>query len=142
MKAVNYLAIMVVAVTVGCSGGSDQSAELVPAPVQAAPAVDLAQQAAPEVAATPTPSAPPEKPAEVKLQENDILGGNGRPLTAEELQILNYGLGMFKEEKGRFPATLEEAVATRHILRLPKLPAGEKFVYDSQTGNVKVETTN
>ncbi len=66
------------------------------------------------------------------------MGGNGRPLTADEKMLLNYGIDMFNTEKGRYPKDLAEAVASKHITRLPKLPPGEELSYDPKTGKVTV----
>lgn len=70
--------------------------------------------------------------------ESEPLGGKGRPLTEEEKSLLNYGIYMFKEEKGRYPKDLNEAVAARYIRRLPQLPAGESLKYDPQSGQVTI----
>ncbi len=125
---------------VGC-GGEPESPANTPAAAPAVQSVDISQPVAPPT----TPDAPlaaQVEAAPIELSESEPLGGKGRPLTEEEMMLINYGVSMFRDEKGRYPANLQEAVATRHILRLPQLPAGEKFVYDSQTGSVKVENTN
>lgn len=70
--------------------------------------------------------------------DDEPLGGKGRPLTEQEKSLLNYGIYMFKEEKGRYPKDLNEAVATRYIRRLPQLPAGESLNYDARSGTVTV----
>ncbi len=107
-----------------------QGVDLGAAPVATAPEATTAPPGGATAAATIMPA--PE------LKDSDILGGNGRPLTDEEKMLLNYGVDMFKEEKGRFPANLQEAVASRHITRLPKLPADEQMNYDPQTGRVTI----
>lgn len=121
----------------GC-GGEPETPVTIPAPQ--AQTVDITQS-------TPATAPAPEAttavaPAQTQVSESEPLGGKGRPLTPEEVMLINYGVSMFKEEKGRFPANLQEAVVSRHIMRLPQLPAGEKFVYDSQNGSVKVESAN
>jgi hypothetical protein len=128
----------------GCGAGSDDSTVTpAPTPQPQAQALDVSQNAT--VTPPPGDMAPPPvntvAPA-TQLTESEPLGGKGRPLTQEEVMLLNYGISMFKEEKGRFPADLQEAVASRHITRLPQLPPGEKFAYNAQNGTVKVETTN
>jgi hypothetical protein len=123
---------------VGC-GGEPEAPLVAPAPQ--AQSLDITQPAAPAVTA-PESVAPPAAAAATELTDSEPLGGKGRPLTEQEVMLINYGVSMFKEEKGRFPATLQEAVTTRHITRLPQLPTGEKFVYDATTGSVKVEMTN
>ncbi len=125
---------------VGC-GGESESPVATPTPAPEVQSVDISQPVTP-----PTTAAAPEpaqvEAAPIELSESDPLGGKGRPLTEEEMMLINYGVTMFRDEKGRYPANLQEAVASRHIIRLPQLPAGEKFVYNSQTGSVKVENTN
>lgn len=122
----------------GC-GGEPEAPVAAPAPqVQS---VDITQPTE-AVAAAPATGAPPAAAATTELSESEPLGGKGRPLTEQEVMLISYGVSMFREEKGRFPANLQEAVTTRHIMRLPQLPAGEKFAYDPQTGSVKVEATN
>jgi len=132
------MALATGALLVGC-GGEPEAPVIPPAPQ--AQSVDISQSAAP-VVAVPDSVAPPAAAVATELTDSEPLGGKGRPLTEQEVMLINYGVSMFKEEKGRFPATLQEAVTTRHITRLPQLPTGEKFVYDASTGSVKVETTN
>ena len=125
---------------VGC-GGEPVAPVTAPTPAPTVQSVDITQPVAPPTTTT-APEAAPVAAAAITLTESEPLGGKGRPLTEEEVMLINYGVTMFHDEKGRFPANLQEAVASRHIMRLPQLPAGEKFVYDSQTGSVKVENTN
>lgn len=131
----------------GCSKGDNESLPPAPPPPKAAPGVDLTQSApagagTAESGAVPPPGsgqlAAPADAAPVKVAEDDLLGGNGRPLTEQEKILLNYGVSMFQQEKGRLPVSLEEAVAARYITRLPKLPDGEEFKYDKETGQVTV----
>lgn len=125
---------------VGCGGEPDTAIAPPPSAPQSQ-SVDITQTES-TITTPPTAEAPPAEPAKIELSNDDLLGGKGRPLTEQEMMLISYGVSMFREEKGRFPVNLQEAVASRHILRLPELPAGEKFVYDSQTGSVKVENTN
>jgi len=109
------------------------------APPPSAPATGTTPKA--EIA--PPPSGADTAAAQAQAQaaaasEDEPLGGKGRPLTDQEKSLLNYGIYMFKEEKGRFPRDLNEAVATRYIRRLPQLPAGESLKYDPQSGQVTV----
>lgn len=129
----------------GC--GKNDSEALPPAAPTPAKSVDISaapgETTAAQTAAVPPPgetAAPAAQPAQ--LSEDEPLGGKGRPLTEQEVMLLNYGISMFKEEKGRFPATLQEAVASHHITRLPELPAGQKLDYNPQNGSVKVGTIN
>jgi len=129
---------------VGC--GKEEDPVVAPPPTAPAAAQVGGGIPAMEAPAAPVVAPPPEgqapaalMPAQAApLKDDDLLGGNGRPLTEEEKMLISYGVSMFKEEKGRFPANLQEAVASRHITRLPKLPAGEEFNYDPQTGQVTV----
>jgi hypothetical protein len=137
-------ALLVSASLIGCGKDSGDSAPTPPpAPKQAPADVSAAPVAAPEAPAPVPPPGPgqsvvaPSAPAEPP-SDSDILGGNGRPLTEQEKIVLNYGLDMFKNEKGRYPKDLAEAVASRHITRLPKLPPGEELSYDPATGKVTV----
>lgn len=139
------LALVLGAVLAGC--GKDSGDAGTPTP----PAPKPPTQAEVNVAAsavTPPPTTPVAPPpggavavapaAPAAPNDSDILGGNGRELTEQEKIVLNYGLDMFKNEKGRYPKDLAEAVASRHITRLPKLPAGEELSYDPATGKVTV----
>lgn len=114
---------------------SSQGVDLGAAPV--APTVTPGSEATPPPASGVAPAGITTAPAP-QLKEDDVLGGNGRPLTDEEKMLLNYGVDMFKEEKGRYPANLQEAVASRHITRVPKLPPDEQMNYDPQTGRVTI----
>ncbi len=143
MKRILFSGLAAAGLLSGC-GGEPDNAPAVPAPAPSAQPLDIslnqALSAPPETAAAPA-SATAAAPV-AQLTESEPLGGQGRPLTQEEVMLLNYGISMFKEEKGRYPTDLQEAVASRHIARLPKLPAGEKFTYNAQNGTVKVESTN
>ncbi|HEY1174260.1 MAG TPA: hypothetical protein VGH19_23035 [Verrucomicrobiae bacterium] len=142
----NLLAVALLgAVLTGCGKSEDENVVAPPPAVPAAGGSDVtaaAVTAPPPVAA---PVAPPDAAqaavvpgAAAPTNDSDLLGGSGRPLTEEEKMLLNYGIDMFKTEKGHYPATLQEAVASRHITRLPKLPEGEQLNYDAQTGKVTV----
>lgn len=103
--------------------------------------VDVASSVAtPGPASSPAATPPPEVPAAaVQLTEESPLGGKGRALTEQEIGLLNYGIYMFKEEKGRYPSSLQEAVTARYIARLPELPSGQSYQYDATSGQVKIE---
>lgn len=141
-----FSAVGLALVLMGC--GKEEDPVVVPPPPAPAAAQVGGSSPAMEAPSAPVATPPPEAQAATALmpaqaaplKDDDLLGGNGRPLTEEEKMLINYGVSMFKEEKGRFPANLQEAVASRHITRLPKLPAGEEFNYDAQTGQVTVIT--
>jgi len=129
---------------VGC-GKEEDSVGTLPPVAPLATQVDIGG-AAPNTVPAPVVAPPTDggqlAPAAINppaaMNDGDLLGGNGRPLTEEEKMLISYGVSMFKDEKGRYPANLQEAVASRHVTRLPKLPAGEEFNYDPQTGQVTV----
>jgi len=141
MRYILPATLALAALLTGC-GGEPEAPVLPPAPATQPQTVDITQNVPPPAPAPDATAVVAAAPAQVQVSESEPLGGKGRPLTPDEVMLINYGVSMFKEEKGRFPANLQEAVASRHISRLPQLPAGEKFVYDSQTGSVKVETAN
>lgn len=143
-KDVSWLAVCSVSALlfVGCG----QEPDSVPAPPAAPAATTVAPTtvAAPEAVAPVVPppgsagavTAPIAEPA--PMTDSDLLGGNGRPLTEEEKMLLNYGIDMFKNDKGHYPKDLAEAVANKYITRMPRLPADEQLNYDPQTGRVTV----
>lgn len=135
-------------VMVGCGKDSGDNAGTPPAPAPK-PAAKAEVGAAATAVTAPPPTAPVAPPpgnaaaavapaAPAAPSDNDILGGNGRELTEQEKIVLNYGIDMFKNEKGRYPKDLAEAVASKHIARIPKMPAGEELNYDPATGRVTV----
>ena len=118
-----------------------------------APAPDVATTPAaseqPAAGVPPTPGGAESSAAAMQPTERAVggpqniapgaaLGGTGRPLTEEEINMLNYGISQFKDAKGRAPKDLKELVASRYIPRLPTLPEGEKYEYDAQTGFLQV----
>ncbi len=140
MNKLSSLCGILAAVFIAGCGSKDagSSAASNPAPeAPAAPAVNLVAGTGTAPAAPKAP-APAELPPVPELKEDEPLGGKGRPLTPEEKSLLNYGIYMFKEEKGRFPKDLNEAVATRYITQLPQLPKGERLNYDPRKGVVTV----
>lgn len=134
MKVVSFSAALVLLAFTACSKHSEQpSSNATPQSLPKLPAVEAASPAD----ASPAPPAPQE-PA--KLSETEPLGGKGRPLTDQEINLMNYGISMFKQEKGRYPATLEEAVKSGQVAAIPELPANQKLDYDPKSGVVKVIT--
>lgn len=134
-------------VLAGCGKDAGDTGTLPPPAATKQAQADVSVTAAtapPTAAAVPPPvagqtavtPAGPEQPP----NDSDILGGNGRPLTEQEKIVLNYGLDMFKNEKGRYPKDLAEAVASKHITRLPKMAPNEQLNYDPTTGKVTVTT--
>ncbi|MEW6304243.1 MAG: hypothetical protein AB1705_12270 [Verrucomicrobiota bacterium] len=143
MKKLLSLLALTVWCGVGC-GSKEQPAPAAPAaPAPAAKPLALPEVGAPEPAPTAeTAVATAQEAAPVEIPADAPLGGDGRPLTQDEVNLLNYGIYMYKEEKGQLPPSLEEAVKARYIARLPKLPQGERFDYDPKTGLVKVQKVN
>jgi outer membrane murein-binding lipoprotein Lpp len=52
---------------------------------------------------------------------------------------LNQAVQQFGVDHGRNPKDLNELVEQKYIPKLPQPPYGTKFVYDANTGMVKVE---
>ena len=52
---------------------------------------------------------------------------------------LNQAVQQFGVDHGRNPKDLNELVEQKYIPKLPQPPYGTKFVYDANTGTVKVE---
>ena len=136
---------IVLAMSLAMAGCAKQSE---PAPAPSQPPAKVQSSTPSPTPATPTPPATPPPPppgqdtavavAPAPTNEDEPLAGKGRPLTEEEKTLLNYGIYMFKEEKGRFPIDLNEAVKSRYIARMPQLPAGEMLNYDPKSGLVTV----
>jgi hypothetical protein len=53
-----------------------------------------------------------------------------------DLAPVNEAIRMFQAENGHYPKDLNELVQQKYLPRLPKAPAGSKFVYDPTTGKV------
>lgn len=66
--------------------------------------------------------------------------GRAQTLAAKtaDLSSVTEAIRMFHVEKGRFPKTLNELVQDKYLPRLPAAPAGTKYSYDPNTGQVKV----
>ncbi len=52
---------------------------------------------------------------------------------------LNQAIQQFGVDHGRNPKDLNELVEQKYIPKLPQPPYGTKFVYDANTGTVKIE---
>ena len=55
-----------------------------------------------------------------------------------DLASVSRAVQMFQASEGRNPSELKELVTEGYLPQLPALPAGQKYVYDSQTGQVQV----
>ncbi|HSH96450.1 MAG TPA: hypothetical protein VK968_20040 [Roseimicrobium sp.] len=141
MKSTSIALFAVVAVLVSACGKKEahKQTATTPAPSVAARPISLDTTPA-EPVATPAVPAPTEVATAPTLAESENLGGKGRPLTDQEKMLLNYGIGMFKQEKGRYPSNIDEAVKAGFIARVPELPAGQKLLYDAEKGIVTIST--
>jgi hypothetical protein len=59
-------------------------------------------------------------------------------LDAEGLERLRYVLYMFREENGRYPRDLDEAVSAGLLEALPRAPPGRRLTYHPDTGELKL----
>ena len=64
---------------------------------------------------------------------------NQRAIKTVDLTSLNKAIQAFEAEEGRRPKDLNELVSMKYLSKLPAPPRGMKFVYDANTGTVKVE---
>ncbi|HSA02259.1 MAG TPA: hypothetical protein P5055_16125, partial [Candidatus Paceibacterota bacterium] len=55
-----------------------------------------------------------------------------------DLNAINQAVQLFYAQEDRFPKTLKELVDQRYLPQLPEAPAGMRFVYNPQTGQVGV----
>ena len=56
---------------------------------------------------------------------------------ADNLAALKQAVQKFKDAEGHFPKTLDE-LAPKYIAKIPDAPAGRKFTYNSDTGEIGV----
>ncbi|HET7625315.1 MAG TPA: hypothetical protein VFM25_08615 [Verrucomicrobiae bacterium] len=72
----------------------------------------------------------------------DYLGAVGQAqnyaVRTADLAPISEAIRMFNAENGRNPKDLNELVQQKYLPRLPKAPAGSKFVYDPATGKVGI----
>ena len=72
----------------------------------------------------------------------DYLGAVGQAKRSSERTLgtlgINQALQMFYTQEGRYPKSLNELVSKNYLSTLPPAPAGNKFDYNPQTGQVKV----
>jgi len=112
----------------------------------------------PQPPAQPAPATPAEQPMQERVEATaDTVGtkgkGYGGGIITEpihqyfrlqdklKLDQIEYGLKLYHAEHGRYPATMQEFVdqiLTPQQVKLPELPPGRKFVYDSQQGKLFV----
>jgi hypothetical protein len=51
---------------------------------------------------------------------------------------INQAVQLFQVQEGRLPKTLDELVSKRYLGSIPAAPAGMKYDYSPQTGQVRV----
>jgi hypothetical protein len=114
-----------------------------------------AKESTPPATATNTPAAnpPPPPPA---AEQRPAGRADGNPLNAAadyggvlarskrlaektvDAAALNQAIQMFHASEGRFPQSLNELVSQQYLPQLPVPPAGMKFDYNPNTGELKV----
>lgn len=105
----------------------------------------------------PVPELPPPQPERVVAEAG--VGVKGRTLTGKgylqtvfrtkfqteqrlEFMKIEHALNLFEAEHGRKPKSHEEfmeKIVTFNQIQLPRLPEGEKYVYDPADGELYVE---
>jgi uncharacterized lipoprotein YajG len=68
-----------------------------------------------------------------------IVDAKQRAVKTIDTVSLDQAVQTFSVEHGRYPKDLDELVQTKVIHQLPDPPYGMKFVYDANTGTVKIE---
>ena len=72
----------------------------------------------------------------------DYLGAVGQAKRSSERTLgtlgVNQAVQMFYTQEGRYPTSLNELVGKNYLSSLPPAPAGSKYDYNPQTGQVKV----
>ncbi len=94
-----------------------------------------------------------QKTAEKNLLTNN---GSGNPITAPadylgainqarkvavkqiDLASLQNAISLFNGQEDRYPRDLNELVAKHYLQSIPELPAGSRFSYNPQTGELRV----
>jgi hypothetical protein len=102
--------------------------------------VGCGDKAAPSTASTATTNAPGSNPLNAP---SDYLGAivdaKQRAVKTIDTVSLDQAVQNFSVEHGRYPKDLDELVQTKVIPKIPDPPYGMKFVYDANTGTVKIE---
>ena len=68
-----------------------------------------------------------------------IVDAKQRAVKTIDTVSLDQAIQNFSVEHGRYPKDLDELVQTKVLPKLPDPPHGMKFIYDANTGSVKVE---
>jgi hypothetical protein len=70
----------------------------------------------------------------------DYLGAMGRAKKLAErtvdLNAINQAIQLFYAQEDRFPKNLKELVDGHYLPQIPEAPAGTRFVYNPQTGQL------
>lgn len=72
----------------------------------------------------------------------DYLGAAGKAKRAAEKTVSTAGISqavqMFQAQEGRMPKDLNELVSKQYLPSIPPPPAGMKYDYNPQTGQVRM----
>lgn len=143
MRITSLLAVLLVAVSLGC----------MPAPAD--------PPSTPPVPATPPPAAEAAAPAMERVVAEAGVGKKGQSLEGETgmvvepvKQLIKFeqkavfdltikpALNNYKALHGAFPKSHEEfmeKIIKANNIKLPELPAGQKYVFDPEAGQLMVE---
>lgn len=95
-----------------------------------------------ETLPTPQPAQAPAASGNPITAPTDYLGavakGQQTALKTIDIASLNQAIKLFEVEEGRLPKDLNEMVAHKYLPSLPTPPHGMRFVYDPNTGQVRV----
>src|SRR5829696_2266245 len=72
----------------------------------------------------------------------DYLGAAAKANRAAEKTVdtvgLNQAVQLFQVQEGRLPKNLDELVTKKYVNSIPPPPAGMKYDYNTQTGQLKI----
>jgi len=85
--------------------------------------------------ATGSPSATPSSSSDYL---STITKAEHSAVKSVDVSALSKAIQMFQVEQGRLPKDLNELVTMKYIPKIPEAPAGQKIVYDANTGTVKI----
>jgi hypothetical protein len=73
----------------------------------------------------------------------DYLGavakGEQKAIKTIDTTSITSAIQLFQVDHGRYPKDLDELVKEKYLAQIPAAPYGTRIVYDSATGQVKVE---
>jgi len=70
---------------------------------------------------------------------NALAKGQQSAVKTVDTASINKAIELFNVDQGRNPKDLNELVEKKYLPQIPTPPFGMKFVYDANTGTVKVE---